>query len=94
MTRQVIADLSSLREPGGSPGSWIWRSASDVKPWARGRLARAGLLDMTVKSVDARDAAMHALFSAVHDAGLPDPLSRKGVQLVPVIDPALRRRRG
>ncbi len=72
VTRSVIADLSSL------PLDWIWRPAATVKPWSTDvRLAKAGLLDITVKSVDARDAARIALFSATHDCGLPDPLSRR-----------------
>jgi len=52
------------------------RSASDVKPWAS---------DARLESVGAyvsgmphgRDAARHALFCSVHDAGFPDPLSSR-----------------
>lgn len=54
------------------------RSASDVKPWAVDkRLHAAGLLDLTAGMRHARDAARHALFCAVKDYGLPDPMSRK-----------------
>lgn len=76
VVREVIADLKSLH------GSWKWRSASDVKPWATDRrLDAAGLLGVTNKMIDARDAARHALFCAVHDCGLPDPMSRKAVRV-------------
>jgi len=52
------------------------RPAADVKPWATDRrLAAAGLLAATEKFTDARDAGRHMLFTAVQDAGLPDPLS-------------------
>jgi hypothetical protein len=72
VTRQVIADLSSL------PIAWQWRTASEVKTWATDvRLKASALYDMTVKSIDARDAARIALFCAVADAGLPDPLSKR-----------------
>jgi hypothetical protein len=53
----------------------VQRSASEVKPWATNkRLEAAGLL---VKGMPhAQDAGRHALYAAVKDAGLPDPLSR------------------
>jgi hypothetical protein len=54
------------------------RSASEVKPWATDtRLAAAGLLEPTHGMRHARDGARHALFCAVKDYGLPDPLSAK-----------------
>ncbi|MET0423635.1 MAG: hypothetical protein ABW046_07165 [Actinoplanes sp.] len=54
------------------------RSASEVKPWATDkRLHAAGLLDPTIGMRHARDAARHALFCAVSDYGLPDPLSSR-----------------
>ena len=53
------------------------RTAGEVKPWATDkRLHTAGLLDLTAGMRHARDAARHALYSAVRDYGLPDPLSR------------------
>lgn len=56
------------------------RAAADVKPWAVDkRLHAAGLLDLTAGMRHARDAARHALFCAVRDYGLPDPLSSKAV---------------
>lgn len=72
--RLVISELKVL------PVRWHSRSAAVVKPWATdARLKKAGLLACTAKMVDARDAARHALFAACHDAGLPDPLSKKAV---------------
>lgn len=54
------------------------RSAAEVKPWATDtRLEAAGLLELSKSMRHARDAARHALFCAVKDYGLPDPLSRK-----------------
>ena len=56
------------------------RPAAEVKPWAVDkRLHAAGLLDLTAGMRHARDAARHALFCAVRDYGLPDPLSRKAL---------------
>jgi hypothetical protein len=53
------------------------RSAAEVKPWATNeRLTRAGLIAATKGMHHARDAARHALFTAVHDCGLRDPLSK------------------
>lgn len=72
VTRSLIDDLDDLL-------GWHWRSAAAVKPWATDRrLDAAGLLTITAKMPDGRDAARHALFAAVHDAGWPDPLSREG----------------
>jgi hypothetical protein len=55
------------------------RAAADVKPWATDkRLEAAGLLEpLTTGMRHARDAARHALFCAVRDYGLADPLSSK-----------------
>jgi len=75
LTRAVIADLR-----GGLP-DYVFvleRSAAAVKPWATDdRLDRAGLWTITKGMPHARDAARHALFCAVHDRRLPDPLTRK-----------------
>lgn len=55
------------------------RCAADVKPWATDeRLHALGLIDLTKGMRHARDAGRHALFAAVRDYGLPDPLSRRG----------------
>jgi hypothetical protein len=56
------------------------RTAGVMKPWARstGRLAAAGLDGPVSASAmgHAADGMGHALFTAVHDCGLPDPLAR------------------
>jgi hypothetical protein len=54
------------------------RTAAEVKPWAVDkRLHAAGLLDITAGMRHGRDAARHALFCAVKDYGMPDPLSSR-----------------
>jgi hypothetical protein len=55
----------------------VERSASQVKGWATDeRLEAAGLLEACKGMRHARDAARHALFAAVADGGLTDPLSK------------------
>ena len=62
------------------------RPMAAVKPWASDtRMIKAGAWAsdpaksvIPAKMVDARAAARHCLMAAVHDAGVPDPLSRKG----------------
>ena len=71
LTLDQVANLQTLH-----PGAKV-RSASEVKPWATDdRLEKAGLLAATKGMRHSRDAARHALFAAVHDGGLPDPLSK------------------
>lgn len=54
----------------------VLRSASEVKPWATDiRLRAAGLY--LRGAPHARDAARHAIYSAVCDCGFPDPLSAR-----------------
>lgn len=54
------------------------RTAAEVKPWATDqRLLLAGLLEPCTGMRHARDGARHALFAAVKDCGLPDPLSHR-----------------
>lgn len=76
-TRNMIGEL----EAWATGRSWVTlaaRSAAEVKPWATDtRLDAAGLLELTKGMRHARDAARHALFCAVKEFGLPDPLSRK-----------------
>lgn len=75
-TRDMIGEIDSYTRSLGVPCAR--RAAADVKPWATdNRLEAAGLLEATKGMRHARDAARHALFCAVKDYGLPDPLSRK-----------------
>ena len=54
------------------------RSASEAKNWATDkRLDAAGITRHVKGMVHARDAARHALFTAVAEGNIPDPLSRK-----------------
>jgi hypothetical protein len=76
ITRTMIGEITAW---SGNRGARLHtRAATEVKPWAVDkRLHAAGLLDMTAGMRHARDAARHALFCAVKDYGLPDPLSSK-----------------
>lgn len=76
VTREFVAlcDLLASRYNA----KLVRRNAGTVKPWATDvRFPRSGLLSATEGMRHARDAARHALFAAVHDFGVPDPLSRK-----------------
>lgn len=76
-TRDLVGQLQATaeREPNVVV---VLRNASQVKAWATDdRLEKAGLLDLCKGMRHARDAARHALFAAVHDGGLPDPLSKE-----------------
>ena len=76
LTRDLIGNLQGIGDLAGA--QVLLRSASEVKPWATDtRLDAAGLLPVTKGMPHARDAARHALFCAVRDAGAPDPLSRR-----------------
>lgn len=74
--RLIIGGVAQLcREHGVR---FVQRPAGTVKPWATDRrLDAAGLLAPTKGLGHARDAARHALYAAVRDLGLPDPLSTK-----------------
>lgn len=75
LTRALIGQIQYAAESLGARVTV--RSAADVKPWATDvRLRATGLLEVCTGMPHARDAARHALFTAVHDAGLPDPLIR------------------
>lgn len=76
-TRDLVGHLTSEAE--NQPNVRVTqRTASQVKAWATDeRLDAAGLLEATKGMRHARDAARHALFAAVHDGSVPDPLSRK-----------------
>lgn len=76
LTRDLVGALHQLGSRLGVPVSA--RSASEVKPWATDRrLTAAGLYRAGTGMPHARDAAGHALFSAVSDCGIPDPLSKR-----------------
>jgi hypothetical protein len=74
--RLIIGGVARLCQEHGV--RFVQRPAGIVKPWATDRrLDAAGLLAPTKGMGHARDAARHALYAAVRDLGLPDPLSRK-----------------
>lgn len=84
ITRDLVETLRLVWEdhdstPSGRLGGrFLQRSAANVKPWATdARLEAAGLLEACKGMRHARDAARHALFAAVHDGGIPDPLSKE-----------------
>lgn len=75
--RETMAQIAQWAH--GHQLRYVERRAADVKPWATDtRLDRVGLLEPTRGMRHARDAARHALYAAVRDCGLVDPLSRKG----------------
>jgi hypothetical protein len=56
----------------------VQRPATEVKAWATDkRLSAAGLITPTKGMTHARDAARHALFCAVADGKIKDPLSMR-----------------
>lgn len=76
-TRALITALTDAHDPQIGVRVLL-RSASEVKPWATdARLKAAGLIDVCKGMPHARDGARHALFAAVHDCGIPDPLSKR-----------------
>jgi hypothetical protein len=76
VTRNLIGQLSIMQ--GLSSIEVFLRSASEVKPWATDkRLTAAGIEGLTAMR-HAADAARHALFAAVKDCGVRDPLSAGG----------------
>jgi hypothetical protein len=76
VTRDLVGQLQRVATLHGV--RYVERTASQVKPWATDdRLAHARLLEPTKAMRHSRDAARHALFAAVHDGALTDPLSRK-----------------
>lgn len=77
VTRRLVMALAECMMVGGYKTQI--RSAADVKPWATDkRLIRASLAkegEIHGKLRDGFDAARHALFCAVNDARIPDPLA-------------------
>lgn len=75
-TRDLARELRKVAEDAGMV--LAVRNAAMVKPWATDvRLTRAGLLKLVPGMPHARDGLRHALYTAVHDCGLRDPLSRR-----------------
>lgn len=77
VTRAGVHGLTDVLDEAGV--RYEVRPAAAVKPWATDkRLEKAGLLAVTSGMPDhARDAFRHLLYTACHDAGIPDPLSRR-----------------
>lgn len=77
VTRQLVMQLTERLQLYGYPVKI--RSAAEIKPWATDkRLERAGIVgdsSLHGKARDAYDAARHALFAAVKDAKIKDPLA-------------------
>jgi hypothetical protein len=81
-TRSLIGEIEGWAREGHV--KLHSRSAAEVKPWATdARLEAASacsgldLLELTKGMRHARDGLRHALFCAVRDYGLPDPLSAR-----------------
>lgn len=74
VTRDMVGALEQVAHQ--ELAQYVLRSASEVKPWATDeRLVKAGFV-LPKGMPHARDAARHCLFAAVHDGGIPDPLSK------------------
>jgi hypothetical protein len=72
--RELISVLSQLAGPDVQV---VVRNASQVKPWATDKRLDAAGVPTTPGMRHARDGARQALYSAVRDCGLPDPLSTR-----------------
>lgn len=68
--------IGQLRVAAGSQITFAERSASTVKKWATDRRLVAAGVPSLKGMPHAGDGARHALYAAVHDRGLRDPLSR------------------
>jgi hypothetical protein len=77
-TAGLVTDMTGLVTKAGIAA--FVRPAVTVKKWADDRrLEKSGLLAATSgMPKHARDAARHALYTACHDLGFRDPLSRAG----------------
>lgn len=80
ITRELVGAITArAAQPVTKTVRLVTRSAAHVKPWATDvRLDAAGLFAPTKGMPHARDAARHALFAAVADCGMRDPLNTKG----------------
>jgi hypothetical protein len=82
-TRDMIGILAAVDRWTGV--HVVQRSAAEVFPWASdARLSRIGLYVATKGMQHARAAARHALYTAVRDGGLTDPMSRDFRKVVTV----------
>lgn len=76
ITRSQVILLTALAADRGL--TLAVRHSSAVFPWCSDkRLKTAGLYEATAALPHARAASRHALFCAVHDGGLRDPLSTR-----------------
>lgn len=74
-TRQLIGNLE--QQAFDRKVVFRQRAAGEVKPWATDlRLTKAGF-KLPKGMTHGADGCRHGLFSAVHDCGVPDPLSKK-----------------
>jgi hypothetical protein len=78
VTRDLVEELKAVLVQANVPVHV--RPAASAKPWSTDkRLERAGLLAVTAGMPNhSRDAMRHLLYCAVHDGGVPDPLSKRG----------------
>ncbi len=79
VTRSLVEELKAVLAGRGITA--LVRPATEVKTWCSDKkLDRAGLLEITAGMPNhARDAFRVLLFTACHNGGVPDPLSKKGV---------------
>jgi hypothetical protein len=82
ITRDMVGSAITMVQTGRN--AWVnQRSAHDTKDWATdARLEAAGLLPYVKGMTHAKDAARHALFTAVAEGMILDPLSRKAKRYV------------
>lgn len=75
---QILFPVTERDESGGIRRGVIHRrNASTVKQWATDKRLEAAGLEAPRGMRHAKDAARHALYCAVHDLGVPDPLSKR-----------------
>lgn len=76
-TRDMVGSAVTMVQTGRN-AFVTRRSANETKAWATDkRLTAAGLMPDLKGMVHAKDAARHALYTAVAEGNIPDPLSRK-----------------
>lgn len=75
ITRDLVGALAALEGAGPSGLQIKLRPAAEVKPWAVDKRLLASGTPALSGWRHAADAARQALYAAVKDAGIPDPLS-------------------